>query len=624
MASVSHATGPRAPRRREPGARALAPAGRLFYYTDLSLTALVIAGVSAAFSKYLESEGCQVAAAAADGRQPVYVPAHFPCGRPTLHQMAWLLGHPSAAFLLSPSLTHRCWFFVAGVLTPLIWLLSCILVSAVSPSISTDYGIRLRSAFYPLIRNVPKAMALAQLIAQGPIHTVVHINTQRSPAVVLLHVLAASMGCHYNSLLNLPVFFIFSLVDLMISLCIRYLLSMHGHATWTIAFVATNVFTYLGIPLLLTACMLGWQRRSRRQRRLNGSDGNGTSSGNGTGLSATAVMAAKVEGKVTAVPSLCSTGTSGEASGAGHQQSDQQQQQQPGSRPAEGKTLAKAKVLGGSTSEDAGRGSGAAAESQDPGAAASFHFGAVTGRVTAPPLPRTGSAAAIAEEESFQLFASAGSLREADKQERQQPHEKAPAADDASRSIASSVGGFDDEATAPNGGGGGGDGCSHIGDTTVALASGGGVDDGAAATSGGGNRTTALSGPSLLAAAAAAVVANNRARGGNGGAIPFDDPEKWASVILVRQILAQPVAEYQPMFTRQRISIKVGPCTCSSAYRPSQIGSCHTRMDGIGSCLVVDEVSIPHLLNDACPYADPRVRARAACSRLEGCCRGSV
>ena len=541
MASVSHATGPRAPRRREPGARALAPAGRLFYYTDLSLTALVIAGVSAAFSKYLESEGCQVAAAAADGRQPVYVPAHFPCGRPTLHQMAWLLGHPSAAFLLSPSLTHRCWFFVAGVLTPLIWLLSCILVSAASPSISADYGIRLRSAFFPLIRNFPKAMALAQLIAQGPIHTVVHINTQRSPAVVLLHVLAASMGCHYNSLLNLPVFFIFSLVDLMISLCIRYLLSMHGHATWTIAFVATNVFTYLGIPLLLTACMLGWQRRSRRQRRLNGSDGNGTSSGNGTGLSATAVMAAKVEGKVTAVPSLCSTGTSGEASGAGHQQSDQQQQQ-PGSRPAEGKTLAKAKVLGGSNSEDAGRGSGAAAESQDPGAAASFHFGAVTGRVTAPPLPRTGSAAAIAEDGSFQLFTSARSLREADKQERKKLQEKAPAAVDASRSIVSSISGVDDEAAAASDGGGGV----------------------------GGNRSAALAGASLLAAAAAAVAANNRARGGGngGGAIPFDDPEKWPSVILIRQILAQPMAEYQPMFTRQRVSIKVGPYSRGSEYGP--------------------------------------------------------
>ena len=538
MASVSHATGPRAPRRREPGARALAPAGRLFYYTDLSLTALVIAGVSAAFSKYLESEGCQVAAAAADGRQPVYVPAHFPCGRPTLHQMAWLLGHPSAAFLLSPSLTHRCWFFVAGVLTPLIWLLSCILVSAASPSISADYGIRLRSAFFPLIRNFPKAMALAQLIAQGPIHTVVHINTQRSPAVVLLHVLAASMGCHYNSLLNLPVFFIFSLVDLLVSLTIRYLLSMHGHATWTVAYVATNVFTYLGIPLLLTACMLGWQRRSCRQMRLSGSGGGRTSGGNGTGLSAAAVMATKVEGKETAVPSLCSAGTSGEASGAGHLQ----QQKQQGSRPAEGKTLAEGKGPGGSTSEGAGRVSGTAAESREPGAATSFHLDAVTAGVTAPPLPRTGSAAAIAEDGSFQLFTSARSLREADKQERKKLQEKAPAAVDASRSIVSSISGVDDEAAAASDGGGGV----------------------------GGNRSAALAGASLLAAAAAAVAANNRARGGGngGGAIPFDDPEKWPSVILIRQILAQPMAEYQPMFTRQRVSIKVGPYSRGSEYGP--------------------------------------------------------
>ena len=81
---------------------------------------------------------------------------------------------------------------------------------------------------------------------------------------------------------------------------------------------------------------------------------------------------------------------------------------------------------------------------------------------------------------------------------------------------------------------------------------------------GGGIDTAALTGASLLAAAAAAVAVNNRARGGGHGgeAIPFDDPEKWPSVITVRQILAQPMAEWQPVFTRQRVSIKVSPCTC--------------------------------------------------------------
>ena len=94
----------------------------------------------------------------------VYVQKGFPCGRPTLHQAAWLLMHHSKAFLLSADPTHRCWMFVAAVLTPLIWLISFILVSAAPPSPTyAVFGICLRSAFFPLIRIVPKAMALAQL-----------------------------------------------------------------------------------------------------------------------------------------------------------------------------------------------------------------------------------------------------------------------------------------------------------------------------------------------------------------------------------------------------------------------------------------------------------------------------
>ena len=459
----------------------------MLYYMDLPLTVLAIAGVYAAFSKYLESESCQyyAAAAAADGAGcisfsgssaplSVYVPEGFPCGRPTLHQAAWLLVHPSAAFLLSPDPTHRCWAFVAAVLTPLIWLLSCILVRAASLSAYADNGIRLRSAFFPLLRIAPKAMALAQLLAHGPTHTVIHICTQRHQPVALLHLLTTSIG-----LLDLPAFLALSLFELLISLTIRYLLSMHGHATWTAAFVATNTFTYLGLPLLFAACMLGWERRCRGQRhaRLHGeasyhAGGMDAAGQGGDGLGATAAAAAKVADPTASDPSLSSASSSGEAGGAGHLQ---QQQQLLRSTIPEWRAGPQQE---GTVQGDPGV-SAAAAKAQEAGTAASVPS---LDSVIAPMNCADGS----------------------------------------------------------------------VDDTAVSHASGGGRGGG------GGYRTAALTGPSLLAAAATAVAANNRARGGNGGgAVPFDDPEKWASVILVRQILAQPMAEYQPMFMRQRVSIKV-------------------------------------------------------------------
>ena len=430
-----------APQRREPGARAIVSALHQhcrMLYMDLPLALLVIYGAFTTFSRYLEGAGCQSSAAwsirlnsGSLAQLPVYVPEGFPCGRPAPHQAAWLLMHPSAAFLLSADPTHRCWMFVAAVLTPLIWLISFILVSAAPPSPTyADFGIRLRSAFFPLIRIVPKAMALAQLASQGPIHTIVRHYTQHNLAVALLHVIFTAIG-----LLDLPAILALSLVELLLTLTIRYLLSMHGHATWAVAHVAANVFTSLGMPLLFAACVSGWERRSREQRRRPHEEGRGDSVGGDDSVRlAAAGAAAKVEGQVDAVPSQCSAGSSGEASGAGQltQHHDEQQAQRRG-HPV------------------------------DRGAAAG-------GR-------------------------------------------------------------------APGGGGGGG-----------------------------GGRTAALTGPSLLAAAAAAVAANNRARGSNiGGAVPFDDPEKWASVITARQLLAQPMAEWQPMFTRQRISIKVEPYSCSSA-----------------------------------------------------------
>ena len=436
----------------------------MLYYMDLPLTVLVSCGACATFSRYLEGAGCQSSETAwtiplnggSLAQLPVYVPAGFPCGMPTLHQTAWLLGHPSVAFLLSADPTHRCWMFVAGVLTPLIWLLSCVLVSAAPPSpTSADFGIRLRSAFFPLIRIMPKAMALAQLASQGPIHTVVRHYTRNNPAVTLLHVIFTSIG-----LLDLPAILALSLVELLLTLTIRYLLSMHGHATWAVAHVAANVFTCLGMPLLFAACVSGWERRSRGQRHRPHGEGSGDVGGGDDKVRlAAAAAAAKVEGQIDAVASQCSAGSSGEASRAGHltQRQDRQQPQRQG-HPADGEAAAGGRAPGGV---------------------------------------------------------------------------------------------------------------------------------------GGGGRTATLTGPSLLAAATAAVSANNRARDGNGGgAVPFHDPEKWASVILVRQILAQPMAEWQPMFTRQRLSIKVGSCA------------------RIGSCFVVEASSCP-LLFWACFYsrscADPRV-----------------
>ena len=425
-----------------------APARRLLYYTDLPLTVLVICAIYATFCKYLEGEGCKCSAAAgATGiclnggslvQLPTYVPEGFPCGRPTLHQTAWLLKHPSASFLLSALPTHRCWMFVTAVLSPFIWLLSCILVSAASPSAPADYGIRLRLAFLPLIRIVPEAMALAQLASQGPIPTVMYIYkpaiyTQLNQVAALLHVITTSIG--HTGLLDLPVILALSLIELLLTLTIPYLLSMHGHATWTAAFVATITFTSLGVPSLLAACMSGWKSSCRGQRR---------------------------------------------------------------------------RLHSGDSCEEVGGRQGAA-----------FSGGA-------------------------------------DEQKQLQQLEKVPAATCVNRSVAGRSGDTGNGAIATRGGG--------AGDRTAA----------------------ALASASLLGAAAAAVAANNRARDANVGVAPFDDPELWASVILIRKILAQPMAEYQPMFTRQRVSIKVGPCSL------------------MGSCFVEEEAPRPRLLYtcfDACPCA---------------------
>ena len=45
-------------------------------------------------------------------------------------------------------------------------------------------------------------MALAQLLAQGPIHTVIRVHTQRYKPASLLHVLTTSIG----GLVNPPLF----------------------------------------------------------------------------------------------------------------------------------------------------------------------------------------------------------------------------------------------------------------------------------------------------------------------------------------------------------------------------------------------------------------------------------
>ena len=511
--------------RRKLGALAIAPASRMLF-TDLPLTVLVIAGICSTFSKYLEGEGCSLAASEAIDQHggwdqlPVYVPEGFPCGTPTIHQATWLLGHPYTAFLLSANPMHRCWMFATALLTQLIWLLSCILVSAASPS---GYGIRLRSAFYPLLRIAPKAIALTQLLAQGPIPTVIHIYTQSSQLlpVALLHIVT-SIGGHYTGLLDLPIFLASSLFGWFISLTTRYLLSMHGHATWTVTHVATDTFTYLGVPLLFTVCVSGWEHRSReRRRRLHGGDSCGDMGGldavgqGGTGLGATVAeekAAEKIEGQVASAPSSCSAGSPGETSHLEQQQQQQQQQEQneqdlqqqmqQGVQPA---AVSAAKVAGKAPLLCSAGLSGVASGA-DP-----LQQRGQSSDGKAPVGNSSGSAGMI----SSALVAAEG-------------QEAVTAASFPSQASASVEGSFDG--------------------TGVTPARGGGID------------TAALTGASLLAAAAAAVAVNNRARGGGHGgeAIPFDDPEKWPSVITVRQILAQPMAEWQPMFTRQRVSMKVG------------------------------------------------------------------
>ena len=481
-------------------AGAIAPKGRLLFCMDLPLAMLIIVGVCANFSKYLESEGCQAAAEAIGdlARLPVFVPSDFPCGAPTLHQAAWFIRHPSAAFLLSVDPTHRCWMFVGGLLTPFIWLLSCILVSAASPTAYADCDIHLRSSLLPLMSFVPKAMALAQMAAHGPTPTMVHfytpgIYTQLNLLLAFHLVLSTSIGSH----LDPRAFLVVSFAELLLSLSNLYLLSMHGHATWTITYVATITIASLSTPLLFYACMLAWDRSSRRRRRLHGGGdgGIGAAGRDGMGHGATAaVTTAKVEGH--ALPP-CSAGTSGEASGA-----DPLRRQQQQALKATVTT-----VVSCSTNV----------------------------------LPCCATALQVHDEKQRIPAAIGG--------------------------VGSSGHLYDGAATAARCGGGGGsaggDGAAAIGINSrshlcAATARGGGGD-----SSAGGNSTATLAGGSLLVAAAAAVAANNRARSGlGGGAVPFDDPEKWASVILVRQILAQPMAEYQPMFTRQRVSIKVSPCTC--------------------------------------------------------------
>ena len=533
MASVSLG----AQRRREPGPVALAPTGRMLFYMDAPLTMLAIAGVYAAFSKYLDGEGCSQAAAYTIGRLggmaqlPAYVPEGFPCGRPVVHQAAWLLMHPSAAFLLSADPAHRCWAFATALLMQLIWLLSCILVRTASLSAYAGYGIRLRYAYLPLLRIVPKAMALAQLIAQGPIHTLVHFYTpgaytQHNQMMTLLHVILTTIG--YT--LDLSASFAVVFAELLISLANCYVLSMHGHAMWTVAYVAKITFISLGVPLLLTACMSGWERRSHRQRRHGSGDGRMGAAGRGrTGMGAVAV-AAKVEAHVSPVSLPCSAGTSGEASGADPLQQHRQQRHE--GVPAEDQALVESKgPLGGkdphtgsvsisssfaSVAGD-GRVAGVAATSSSSGSA-----GSLAGKAgeQQQQRARTASAEKVVPCCSNVLPCTTPSLFEADGQQ------QAPVVTPPVRGVSSSsTGHVDAGAPAPNR------------STTVTLAA----------------------GASLLAAAAAAIAANNRARGGGcGGAVPYDDPEKWASVILVRQILAQPMAEWQPMFTRQRVSIKVG------------------------------------------------------------------
>ena len=232
------------------------PTGSSFFrlsmagYSDLPLPALALVACFAAFCGFLENFGCNQEQNAAV--LPVYVPNGFPCGISTLRQAVWLLRHPSRAFLLSADPSHRCWMFLGAIVAGLTWLAFIVASSA-------SYRLGQRSVFLCALRIAPAAGAFAQLAFQGPTSSAAYVYRGNIFKMVAL------VQSTNTALGSRTLYLVSSLTEFLLFLANVYLLSMHGHAPWTLAHVAGAAATTLGAPMVLRACMARSRRATARE-----------------------------------------------------------------------------------------------------------------------------------------------------------------------------------------------------------------------------------------------------------------------------------------------------------------------------------------------------------------------
>ena len=232
-----------------PPQRRSAASSRLFFCKDLPLAVLAALALFATFSKHVEDTGCH--------RQhsltlPAYVPTGFPCGKSTLRQATWMLSHPASAFLLSADPLHRCWMYVAATCVAFTWLAFIFFGAAAQAS----YRLQHRSIFMTALRLAPKAAALAQLASYGPTSAIVYMAS-RMHVIAVVHAVNSALGTRTLYLAS-------SIADFLLFLANSYLLSTHGHATWTFAHLGSSAAATLRVPLVLTICTAICRRIHRR------------------------------------------------------------------------------------------------------------------------------------------------------------------------------------------------------------------------------------------------------------------------------------------------------------------------------------------------------------------------
>ena len=409
------------------------PYGSSFYrlsigYSDLPLALLASVACFASFCSFLENAGCNPEQ---DAVFPAYVPDGFPCGSSTLRQTVWMLRHPSRAFLLSADSSHRCWMFIASMTASLAWLASI-------AASNTSYRLGQRSLFLCALRIAPAAAAFAQLAFRGPTSSAAYVyRGNLFKMVALVQSANAALGSR-------ALYLVSSITAFLLFLANVYLLSMHGHAPWTLTHMAGAAATTIGAPMVLRACMARWEHRSRHATlgsRGGMPPGGQSTSACGIGCCCKAAPATVEEGVIGEAMPSCGCVVCG-----------------PGCR-------CKAAAPRSTTEGAANKASASTPPPDVP-----------------LPLPAPYSVAApspvapVAPAASFEANGSSSSS----------PLETAATS------------------SQPKG-------CS----SSVPEAD------------------------------------------GSGSSVPLDDPEKWESVILIRRLLAQPVPEWQPMYTRQRVSVKV-------------------------------------------------------------------